>query len=154
MMQLRQILEKHPIFKGMESNYLETIARVSELKTWEEGDFIFRRGDSAESVYLLLRGEVLLELASAGEGEMTVQRLKPGDVLGCSWLLTPHCWQLDARAAGKVEGVLINAAYLRAKCEEDHDFGYEFMKRFSLCLIRRLQDFRKQMLESYKTLSE
>lgn len=152
-MNVRLLLEKQPIFKGLDPDCLEALARISEVKTWQEGDLIFSRGEAAEAIYLILAGEVLLEWASAGKGELTVQRLKPGDILGYSWLLAANSWQLDARATGKVEAVLMNAASVRAKCEEDHDFGYEFMKRYSLELIKRLRESRSQMLECYKTMS-
>jgi hypothetical protein len=38
---------------------------------------------------------------------------------------------------------------LRKKCEEDHDLGYELMKRFSAVMIQRLQATRLQLLDLY-----
>jgi hypothetical protein len=38
---------------------------------------------------------------------------------------------------------------LREKCEEDHDFGYEIMKRFILIVVERLEATRLQLLDIY-----
>ena len=45
----------------------------------------------------------------------------------------------------------MDATCLRRKCEEDHDLGYEMMKRFVPVLIERLQGTRLQMLDVYGT---
>ena len=36
---------------------------------------------------------------------------------------------------------------LREQCEEDHDLGYELMKRMAAIIIERLQATRKQLVE-------
>jgi CRP/FNR family transcriptional regulator, cyclic AMP receptor protein len=40
---------------------------------------------------------------------------------------------------------------LRAKCEEDHDLGYEILKRFANVVTERLEATRLQLLDLYGT---
>jgi len=43
----------------------------------------------------------------------------------------------------------IDAGCLRQKADENHDFGYEMMKRFMTLLVQRLHAAQLQMLDVY-----
>jgi hypothetical protein len=45
--------------------------------------------------------------------------------------------------------VAFDGACLRGKCENDHELGYELMRRFAAVLIERLQATRFQLLDVY-----
>ncbi len=79
-----------------------------------------------------------------------MQTLKDGDVLGWTWLVPPYRWQFSARATQPTSALVLNGVAIRTRCEEDHDFGYELMKRFSSVMLERLHAFRKAM----ETVSE
>ena len=60
-----------------------------------------------------------------------------GELVGLSWLLPPYRWAYDARAhRARRAPIALDAACLRGKCEDDHDLGYELMKRFVPVLVR------------------
>lgn len=82
-------------------------------------------------------------------GAITIQTLSAGDVLGWSWLFPPYHTHFGARAIEPIRALSLDAKCLRNKCEEDHDLGYEFMKRFSEVVIQRLQATRLQLLDVY-----
>jgi len=44
--------------------------------------------------------------------------------------------------------VTVETSRLREACEQDHDLGYELMKRMTQVVIQRLQATRKQLLAS------
>jgi len=39
---------------------------------------------------------------------------------------------------------------LRTKCEADHDFGYDLVKRVAHLLMERVQATRLQLLDTYR----
>ncbi|HHT9124119.1 MAG TPA: Crp/Fnr family transcriptional regulator, partial [Candidatus Wunengus sp. YC63] len=45
--------------------------------------------------------------------------------------------------------IALDAKCLRAKCEEDHDLGYELLKRFAHVITQRLEATRLQLLDVY-----
>jgi hypothetical protein len=55
----------------------------------------------------------------------------------------------DASAVEETLAFALDGVCLRTKCEENHDLGYEMMKRFSLIIIERLQATRLQLLDVY-----
>jgi CRP-like cAMP-binding protein len=68
-------------------------------------------------------------------------------VLGWSWLFPPYLWRFDARAATPTKAIFFYGTRLRELCEENHDLGYELMKRVSDIVIKRLQAARRELVE-------
>jgi CRP/FNR family cyclic AMP-dependent transcriptional regulator len=68
-------------------------------------------------------------------------------VLGWSWLFPPYCWQFDARTLEPTEAIFFYGTPLREQCEQDHNFGFEMMKRMTQVIIQRLQGARRLLLE-------
>jgi hypothetical protein len=64
-------------------------------------------------------------------------------VLGWSWLYQPFHWHFTARAVEPTEAILLDGCRLLIACEEDHDFGYELMKRISQLVIQRLESAQR-----------
>jgi CRP/FNR family cyclic AMP-dependent transcriptional regulator len=84
-----------------------------------------------------------------GRGALVIETLSASDVVGWSWLFEPYRWQLDGRATEPSELVSFDGACLRGKCEEDHELGYQLMRRFAANVIDRLQATRFQLLDVY-----
>ena len=45
--------------------------------------------------------------------------------------------------------VALDGECLRKKCDDDHDFGYEMLRRLSQVMERRLEATRMQLLDLY-----
>jgi hypothetical protein len=48
-----------------------------------------------------------------------------------------------------VRAIALDGKCLRTKCEQNHDLGYELLKRFSQIMSRRLDATRLQLLDVY-----
>ena len=70
-----------------------------------------------------------------------------GEVLGWSWLYPPYSWQFTARTLTPVKTIFFYGSRLRERSEEDHELGYELMKRTAETAVRRLQVTRQRILE-------
>ena len=58
-------------------------------------------------------------------------------------------WSFSARAVELTRAIALDGKCLRAKCEENHDLGYELLKRFARILERHLEATRLQLLDVY-----
>ncbi|HEU4941724.1 MAG TPA: hypothetical protein VFT18_00555, partial [Gaiellaceae bacterium] len=54
-----------------------------------------------------------------------------------------------ARALQSVRALAFDGACLRQKAMDDHDLGYELMRRFAEVIVSRLQATRMQLLDLY-----
>ena len=146
-MNIDEKILNHPFFIGMNSVHAATIAKGAEPMTFETGDIVFREGEPANRFYLIESGRVLLESGTNGKKKVPVQQLRGGDVLGWSWLFPPFSWHFQARALEPTRVLACNGGQLLVACEENHEFGYELMRRIAHLVIQRLQATRRAGLK-------
>jgi len=146
---LEGIVGQHPFFKGMEDRHVQLIAGCAKNVRFDEGEIIFREGDPADQFYFIREGLVAVELMIPQRGFTTLQTVGEGEVLGWSWLLAPYRWRFGARTLQPTRALAFDGKCLRGKCEEDHDLGYEMLKRFTNVVTERLEATRLQLLDLY-----
>jgi CRP/FNR family cyclic AMP-dependent transcriptional regulator len=149
MQTLDEIVGLSPVFEGLEPAQIEFIAGCAQLATADAGERLFREGDQADTFFLVRRGRVALTTHVPGRGDVMIETLEPGEVVGWSWLFEPDKWHFDARAVESTGVVAFDGACLRGKCEADTALGYELMRRFAQVMIDRLQHTRTLLLDVY-----
>lgn len=147
---LEPILAKHPFFEGLEPQYLDLLTGCASNIVFKAGDIVFREGEDAKQFFIVREGIIRLEIFAPGQGEIPIQTVEGGDVVGWSWLFPPYLWHFTGRATQPLRVIALDGECLRRKCEEDHSLGYEFLKRFSHIMLGRLQATRLQLLDLYK----
>jgi len=147
---LATVIAAHPFLLGMHPRHLEVLAECAMQTHFDRGQIIFKEGDLANRFYLLESGRVALESRAGHRGAVPIHTVGAGDVLGWSWLFPPYYWHFDARALEPTAAIFFYGTRLRDRCEEDHDFGYELIKRMASVAIRRLQSAREQMVTHYR----
>ena len=146
---LERILEKHRFFAGLEKGFRGLLTGCARNMRFEAGAYLFHEGEPADQFFLIRHGRVSLELAAPGRAAVTFQTIGEAGVVGVSWLVPPYRWSYDAKALDLTRAIALDADCLRRKCEEDHDLGYDLMKRFVPILVERLQATRLQALDIY-----
>ena len=146
---LDTVLAEVPLFRGLDASRLELLAGCAANVRFERGRHLFRRGDPADSFYVIRHGTVALETYVPARGPVLIETLEPGEVLGWSWLFSPYRWHLDAQALTAVGALGFDAKCLREKCSADPALGYELMERFTQFLIERLQWTRMRLIDVY-----
>jgi len=146
---LERILSEHPFFKGLEESYLQLLVGCASNVRFDAGEVIFREGEEANKFYLIRQGKVAVEMFAPSRGPIILQTLGEGEVLGWSWLVAPYRWRFDGRAVELTRAIALDGECLRGKCEEDHDLGYELMKRVSLVMEKLVQATRMQLADVY-----
>jgi CRP-like cAMP-binding protein len=149
---LERLLVEHPFFEGMKDEHLKLIAGCAANVRFEEGEYIFRQAEAANRFYLIRHGKVAIEIHTPERGAIILQTMDEGDVVGWSWLVSPHEWRFDCRAVEQTRAVALNGECLRTKCEEFHDLGYELLKRFSKVVAERLEAARLQLINIHGPL--
>jgi CRP/FNR family transcriptional regulator, cyclic AMP receptor protein len=143
------VLRDVPVFAGLASEQLTLLAGCGSNVHFDEGQVLFREGDSADTFYVVRHGSVALETFVPARGAVTIETLEAGEVVGWSWLFAPYRWHFDGRALSAVRATAFDGACLRGKCEDDPRLGYELMSRFAQVLIERLQWTRLRLLDVY-----
>lgn len=125
-------------FEGLTTRQIELLAGLAMEIQFENGQQIFHQGDPANRFYLILEGRVELELETGSHGVISVRSLGRGDHVGWSWLFSGGSFHVNARAAESTRAIFFYGTRLRQYCEDDHDLGYEIMRRMAETLIRNV----------------
>lgn len=143
------LLHDHPIFSGLDTATEQLIAHCASLSVFRADEMIYREEQPADRFYIIRHGRVALEVHAPGHDNIIVDMLKPGDVLGWSWVIPPYRTHFDARAVELTRVIVFDAACLRGKMESDAALGYEMMKRMLPLVAMRLSAARRQLLDLY-----
>jgi len=147
---LEPILAKHPFLKGLKPEHLKILVGCASNVRFNAGQFLFHEGEEANEFYMIREGKVAVQIQGAERGPITVQTIGEGEVLGWSWLIPPYRWRFDGKALELTRAIALDGKCLRTKSEEDHDLGYQLLKRFAGIIVDRLEAARLQLLDVYK----
>lgn len=135
----------HDFLKGLSERHLLILASGARPFTNAPGSLLAREGETARYFYLIQSGTVEISILDAKQGNIEIQKVGPGEVLGWSWLVPPHRWQFDCRAKDQVQGIQFDAEWLRDKCAQDHELGYHLLKQLLQVVASRLASTRLRM---------
>jgi CRP/FNR family cyclic AMP-dependent transcriptional regulator len=148
---LTAVLRQHPFLADLTDEHMSTVIGCASNVRIDEGEYLIREGQIADTLYLIRTGRVALEIDLSERGSLRVQTVGPGEVIGWSWLISPFRWHFGGVAVTEVRAIALDGKCLRTKCEKDHDFGYEMLKRLAQVMQRRLEATRLQLIDVYGT---
>ncbi|HHC07998.1 MAG TPA: cyclic nucleotide-binding domain-containing protein [Actinobacteria bacterium] len=143
---LEHQLRSHPLVRGLPADDVTRLLDPARLVEFEALDVIFRAGDDADRLFLVVSGVVALGVQRRSS-TLRIQTIHEGSILGWSWLFPPHRWQFDAVAETPVRAIAIDAAELRRSLDEDPAFGYRFVLRIAEVMANRLQATRRRLVD-------
>ena len=146
---MADLVREEPALRELAPAHRETIAGCARNHVAEPGEELMREGDRADAFFIVRDGAVAIVMLVPGRGEVTLETLHDGDLLGWSWLVPPYRNAFGARALGLTRLVALDAACLRGKCESDPSLGYDLLKLLSGVFTRRLRDARLRLLDLY-----
>ncbi len=143
-----KMLHRIPWFVDLSQDQIDRLSSITSLHQLEAGDILFREGDREDMLYILLEGQVNLQVEVPTRGQVTVFTAEMLDVLGWS-SLTPVVRQRTASAYASRPSTLVsfNSKLLQQLCDEDHELGYVIMRRLANVVANRLLTTRLCMLD-------
>ena len=140
-----EMLAEQPFLAGLTDHQLGMLAPLTSRSMFHAGNRIFHQGDPAEQFWLITDGSVYLDSEVPGYDNFVLETLKPGSVLGWSWMFPPHRWHFGAVALTNTQTLTCNGPLVRALCQRDPGLGYELATRFLQVMGERLQSARRRL---------
>lgn len=144
-----ELLRKHPFLENMSDEHVERLSRWSYRTILRGGEQIFDEGGRAERFWLILDGQVRLDTHLPGRGDVIIETLGPGALLGWSWLFEPYRWHFAATAEVLTRAVVFDKAGIRELCDSDPALGLDLYRRLLTVVVDRLQKTRLRLLDAY-----
>ncbi|HID60519.1 MAG TPA: cyclic nucleotide-binding domain-containing protein [Hadesarchaea archaeon] len=142
-----EILKGMDIFEFLKLEELKDIAKLAKIEKFEQEDLIFKEGDKAEKIYMVLEGRVSIEIEVYPRKRISVYTMTKGSFFGYPSLLRVRRFTTHARCLDRVKLVTIVADELVEKIfKKDCRRGYLVMKRTAELIAKKLSDTRMQLL--------
>jgi len=106
----------------------------------KKGEYIFREGDEADSLYLIHKGKIKI-CKSTDRSEKRIQVLGEGEFVGEMAIINSLPRSADAIAMEDSELIKMNRESFNATIEDNHQFALSFIKFLS----SRLRDTTEQL---------
>ena len=147
------VLTAHPFTEGFWPDHIARLSEMAGAVRFTRDELIFHEGDRSSLFYLLVEGNVALEVTTPGR-PVRISTLYRGDVLGWSSIVDVAGKQFRARALEDVYALAFDGARLRHACEADFAFGFAFMRAVVKVMANRLHDTRQQLHDVYTPVGD
>jgi CRP/FNR family cyclic AMP-dependent transcriptional regulator len=136
-------LKKAELFETLNDSQCGALLAHATVTSFLEGETIFRQGEEAGLLYILIEGGVNLAVKTDEEiGLMTTRIDKEGAVFGMPSLLEPFRYNVTATCSKASKALVIEADRIRTNIDEDPRIGVEIMKRLATIYFNRLNEMR------------
>ncbi|MFA9406776.1 MAG: Crp/Fnr family transcriptional regulator [Anaerolineales bacterium] len=145
-----KILKANPWFDGLSDGHFKSLLSIAKEVRWLAGKVIFREGEIATHIYLIIEGHVALEMSVPSRGKKTILTVGRDDVFGWSSVVpVVGIKTTSARSIQDTHAIGFDAPALRKECELDHELGYLVYRRLTNVIAARLSETRLQLLDMY-----
>jgi CRP-like cAMP-binding protein len=150
-----ELLRRFPFFAPFSPDQLKELALISDEFHAETGDHLFKEGQPAEALYLLIEGGVDLSFRSEekyhpkSSKEFSVGEINPGEVFGISSLVEPYILNATSTISKTTSYLKIDAIELRKMMVADPQLGYLVLKQIARVLKERLEYTRVQLAAAW-----
>lgn len=135
-----EILKDIPFFEEFNDEMVSRLAAIAEIKVYPENTFLDQRKRSARYFYIILEGDVSLQVETLTGKTVRLETITPGGSIGFSSLIDmgPRRYISDAMALGEVKLLRFRAEDLELQFYQNFELGFLFMKKVAWIAKMRL----------------
>ncbi|MBZ0113853.1 MAG: mechanosensitive ion channel [Thermoanaerobaculia bacterium] len=121
----RRLLKSLALFRDLEKETIDRIANSARRVPYDDGEILFREGDSGDSLFVVAEGKVLVSKSghNLGTGEIPLASLGAGDFFGEMSLLTGEPRSATVRADGPCDVLVLAQRHLAPLLEEQPELA-------------------------------
>ena len=136
-----------PLFLDFNNEQLQQISEITEVIELDPGDTPILEGGQLDYVYVLMDGEIKVEVYIPTRGLFETARCGPLDLIGWG-SMTPVVRQRTGTttAITHCKLIRIHSKKLFALCEEDHNIGFFIYRRIANTAARSYLTTRLQFM--------
>jgi CRP-like cAMP-binding protein len=143
----RTTIESLSIFKNLEQDDLDLLVGLFEPEQYQTGQNIFRQGQRADKVHILVEGTIEIQFKPYDGEVITVTSIHAGDIFGWSAVLGRWDYTSDAVASEDGHGLSMQGKVLREFCAEHPATGIILLERLAEVISARLRSTHEKVVD-------
>lgn len=145
-----KLLSEFDLFEGASEEALDEIAALCETIKIDKGNYVFREGETADKLHLLIKGSIALRVnLTSRPDSVTVSFVnRPHQTLGWSGVVSPNYYTASAYCEEDTELIVIPSAKFLNILEKHPETGYKVMLRITQIISDRLRNSRQALLKT------
>jgi CRP-like cAMP-binding protein len=136
-------LEQVNLFRGLGATELERIRELGRTRQLEPAAMYFRQGDPADTLYVLLEGQIKLTQLSPDGSQVLVRFVQPGEMFGGVSVFGDATYPVSAESVSDSSALAWDSSTLVSMMEAHPRLAVNAMRH----LAGRLQELQQRNLE-------
>ena len=127
-----EVLEKTPLFEGLERSVFQYHCSVTKLRAFNKGEIIAAQGDECQSIGIIDSGQIAMQKYTSGGDFSTISLLGPGDYFGEDLIFgTNGIYTFTLEAMSSCDVLFVSKDTLKALLESSQVVLFNFLKILS-----------------------
>lgn len=136
---LLEFLCRIPLFKDLSRWQLKKLSEILYARRYDEGEYLFERGQPGAALFLIRSGYVLVEVEDSKGEPLTVAELREGTFLGELALLDQSPRSASAKAVSGTKAYALFRSDLEEFVRKDPETTTHIYKSLALVVGERLK---------------
>ena len=144
------MLSTSPIFAGLTEDQLTAFAMLAEDVTCVAGEALFREGEEASRLYILISGKISVQVQPTSLNQpLTIVTLgTPGQLVGWSGFMPPHYYTAAAVCQERSRLAALDGAAFNHLLDDSPTLGLTIMRRIAEVISDRLRNTQRIVLKT------
>ena len=139
--EITKTLGRTNVFAGLDQSTLERIAAICKTQDHDTNDVLYRPGDEAEDIYVLLSGRVNFTLVASGQSQRSGSVISSRMVFGWAALIPEHPSRVATAVCIEPSIILaINGADLLELLQSEPQAGFLVMQLLAAMIARNFME--------------
>jgi CRP-like cAMP-binding protein len=144
---------KVPFLQDLLPTEVEALCAAGELRTFKEGEVVFRQGDPGKELYVIIEGEIAIEMSVGGGEARLLAALMSGTIFGEINFLVGSRRTASARALRDTRVLVFRRDSLDQLEGIGRQAATNMMETIARVLALRLSNMNRELAELCETVS-
>lgn len=149
-MDIRKKIQEIDLFKSLTADQINALEEIAEVTAHSKGSKLFKVGEDANSIYVMLEGKVSIQVPLSSRPEMVsiVILTKLGQLIGWSGLMGPSHYTADAICLEDSKFLKVNGEEFSKVLQKDCAAGYQVLQGIISVISERLRNLQRVVLKT------
>ena len=142
-------LSQIELFNDLSQKQLETIKKLAENRNFAKGETIFKEGDPATFLFIILEGKVRIQVKLSRPENLAIVVLSQfGQLVGWSGLHSSQNYTAAATCLEDCQMITLEGEQLMRALEEDKEMGFLVLRKITVVISSRLRNLQRTVLKT------